>query len=341
MFFLPCLFEVCSRSEEFRLNSDPTGYLILGNAMTPVSKLEWSCMEDFSWKLDHHSLKPLTPPPHHRIEADEIDYQDYSLVVTGDVFRWMINHAPLETLQRLLVKTQIFARMSPDEKNEVVERLQALGYTVLMCGDGANDCAALKAADVGISLSEAEASVAAPFTTSTPDIGCVVQVIKEGRAALVTSFSCFKYMALYSLIQFTSVTLLYSFASSLGDFQFLYIDLFIIIPIAVTMGRTLPYPRIYPKRPTASLVSKKVLVSIIGQIVITSAIQLWAYLWVRGQEWYTAPPSADPSEPGHQLKSTNYENSALFLVSCFQYILVAAVFSIGPPYRMSIWTNGM
>ncbi|OBZ67113.1 hypothetical protein A0H81_12900 [Grifola frondosa] len=56
------------------------------------------------------------------------------------------------------------------------------------------------------------------------------EVIKEGRAALVTSFSCFKYMALYSLIQFTTITLLYSFASSLGDFQFLYIDLFIIIP---------------------------------------------------------------------------------------------------------------
>jgi cation-transporting ATPase 13A2 len=127
--------------------------------------------------------------------------------------------------------------MSPDEKNEVVERLQSLGYTVLMCGDGANDCAALKAADVGISLSEAEASVAAPFTSSTPDIGCVIEVIKEGRAALVTSLSCFKYMwvlflttllddvlmklirALYSLIQFTTITLLYSFASSLGDFQ--------------------------------------------------------------------------------------------------------------------------
>lgn len=94
----------------------------------------------------------------------------------------------------MLVKTQVFARMSPDEKNEVVERLQSLGYTVLMCGDGANDCAALKAADVGLSLSEAEASVAAPFTSRTPDISCVLEVIREGRAALVTSFSCFKYM---------------------------------------------------------------------------------------------------------------------------------------------------
>jgi len=297
-------------------------------------------MDDIAWTLDPFTLRPRTPPPHHTVEADEIDYQDYSLVVTGDAFRWMINYAPLETLQRMLVKTQVFARMSPDEKNEVVERLQSLGYTVLMCGDGANDCAALKAADVGISLSEAEASVAAPFTTSTPDIGCVIDVIKEGRAALVTSFSCFKYMALYSLIQFTSVTLLYSFASSLGDFQWLYIDLFMIIPVAVTMGRTLPYPRIHSKRPTASLVSKKVLASIIGQILICGTVQVWGFFWVRTQDWYTPPPISSSVTSGNKLESENYENTVLFLLSCFQYVLVAAVFSIGPPYRKSIWTNG-
>ncbi|KAK0461196.1 uncharacterized protein EV420DRAFT_1530853 [Desarmillaria tabescens] len=297
---------------------------VRGNTSTPESRLQWPCTDDPSWMLDSYSLKPLLPLAHHTVEAVEIDYHDYALVVTGD---------------RMLVKTQIFARMSPDEKNEVVERLQALGYTVLMCGDGANDCAALKAADVGISLSEAEASVAAPFTASTLDIGCVIELIKEGRAALVTSFSCFKYMALYSMIQFTTVTLLYSFASSLGDFQFLYIDLFIIIPVAVTMGRTLPYPRIHPKRPTASLVSKKVLSSIIGQIVIACVVQIWAYMWVRGQEWYTPPREDEPSQDNNQLKSRNFENSVLFLVSCFQYILVAAVFSIGPPYRKAMSTN--
>jgi cation-transporting ATPase 13A3/4/5 len=44
------------------------------------------------------------------------------------------------------------------------------------------------------------------------------------------------------MIQFTTVTLLYSFASSLGDFQFLYIDLFVIIPIAVASELCHPHP---------------------------------------------------------------------------------------------------
>jgi cation-transporting ATPase 13A2 len=103
----------------------------------------------------------------------------------------------------MLVKGIIFARMSPDEKHELVERLQSLGYTVGFCGDGANDCGALKAADVGLSLSEAEASVAAPFTSRQPDIRCFLEVIKEGRASLVTSFSCFKFMRVPFLLPFS------------------------------------------------------------------------------------------------------------------------------------------
>ena len=56
--------------------------------------------------------------------------------------------------------------MSPEDKAKLVEKLQDFCKTeVGMCGDGANDCGALKTADVGLSLSEAEASIAAPFTS--------------------------------------------------------------------------------------------------------------------------------------------------------------------------------
>ena len=105
-----------------------------------------------------------------------------------------------------------------------------------MCGDGANDCGALKTADVGLSLSEAEASIAAPFTSQIQDISSVVILLREGRCALSTSFQCFKFIELYSMIQFTTVTLLYSMGSNLTDSQFLYIDLFILIPLSIFMG---------------------------------------------------------------------------------------------------------
>jgi cation-transporting ATPase 13A2 len=57
-----------------------------------------------------------------------------------------------------------------------------------MCGDGANDCGALKTADLGVSLSDAEASIAAPFTSKISDISCILKLLREGRASLVTSF---------------------------------------------------------------------------------------------------------------------------------------------------------
>jgi cation-transporting ATPase 13A3/4/5 len=218
----------------------------------------------------------------------------------------------------------------------LVENLQYIGYCVGFCGDGTNDCGALKSADIGLSLSEAEASVAAPFTSQDKDLDCVLKVIREGRAALVTSFCCFKYMALYSLIQFTSVSLLYTLAQNIGDFQFMYIDLCLIIPIAVFMGQTGSYSSIYKKRPTASLVSKKVLTSLVGQIFFEFAFQCGGFLWVRSQPWYK-PGYTDMDNQIYR----SMENTVIFLISCFQYITVAIVFTVGPPYQASIWKNSI
>jgi cation-transporting P-type ATPase 13A2 len=102
-----------------------------------------------------------------------------------------------------------------------------------MCGDGANDCGALKQADAGISLSESEASIAAPFTSKVQDIACVITLLREGRAALATTFQAFKFIELYSMIQFFSVTMLYAIGSNLSDNQFLYIDIMVLVPLCI------------------------------------------------------------------------------------------------------------
>jgi cation-transporting ATPase 13A3/4/5 len=260
-----------------------------GDARSPLSKLAWQSIDNPAYRLDEHTLKPVVPAADPAGDAelpyDVANLRTYTLAVTGDAFRWTVDFAHPSVLREMLARGAVFARMSPDEKHELVERLQGVDYACGFCGDGANDCGALKAADVGISLSEAEASVAAPFTSRVFDVACVPEVIREGRAALVTSFSCFKYMSLYSAIQFTSVSFLYASASNLGDFQFLYIDLLLILPIAIFMGWAGPYPRLAKKRPTASLVSRKVLVPLLGQIAICIVVQLIGFLWVQKQPW--------------------------------------------------------
>ena len=134
---------------------------------------------------------------------------------------------------------------------------------------------------MGISLSEAEASVAAPFTSKIPNITCVPTIIKEGRCALVTSFGVFKYMALYSMVQFVSVLLLYTLQTNLGDAQFLYIDLAITATVAVCMGWTGPYHKLSSIRPPGSLVSGPNLFSIFSQIGLTVLSQVGAYLYLK------------------------------------------------------------
>jgi cation-transporting P-type ATPase 13A2 len=220
------------------------------------------------------------------------------------------------------------------KKQNLWKKLQSIEHCVGFCGDGANDCGALKAADVGISLSEAEASVAAPFTSRDFDIRCVIQLIREGRAALVTSFSCFKYMALYSAIQFTTVSILYRTASNLGDFQFLFIDLALILPIAIFMGRAEPYKTLAIKRPTANLVSKKIIGSLLGHIMIIIGFQTFLYGLVQQQSWYV-PPSHHRNKPN----IVSSDNTVLFLLSLYQYTFIAVVLSVGPPYRQSMYKN--
>ncbi|OTA61144.1 hypothetical protein K449DRAFT_383211 [Hypoxylon sp. EC38] len=307
-----------------------------GNFRDPNAFLHWESIDDAAYQLDPRTLLPL-PAPIDRdasLPYDITNLKNYSLAISGEVFRWIVDFAPNEVMQRMLVRGKVFARMSPDEKHELVEKLQSIDYCCGFCGDGANDCGALKAADVGISLSEAEASVAAPFTSRVFDIRCVPDVIREGRAALVTSFSCFKYMSLYSAIQFTSVSFLYASASNLGDFQFLFIDVLLILPIAIFMGWSGPFPVLSKKRPTANLVSRKVLTPLLGQMIICILIQAAAWIMVRQQSWYI-PPHVNPDKSNIK----NSENTALFLMSCFEYIFIGVVLSAGKPFRQPMNQN--
>ena len=191
--------------------------------------------------------------------------KDESLKKYYDIFRHVLKNAA------------IYARMAPEHKTLLVESLKEEKFTVCMCGDGANDCGALRSADIGVSLSLEEASIAAHFTSNIPDISCIIKILREGKASLVTSIQCFKYMMLYSLIQSFSVSILLIINSYLDDYQFLIADIAIIFPLAVFLARTGAYEKLTYHIPTGSLISMPILSSIFLQTFIQFTCQVIAY----------------------------------------------------------------
>ncbi|XP_063772481.1 probable cation-transporting ATPase 13A4 [Pseudophryne corroboree] len=288
----------------------------------------------------------------------ENEKHPYYFAMSGSTYQVILQHFS-NLLHKILINGTIFARMSPGQKSSLVEEFQKLGYYVGMCGDGANDCGALKMAHVGISLSEQEASVASPFTSSTPNIECVPHLLKEGRAALITSFCVFKYMALYSMIQYIGVLLLYWEKNSFSNYQFLFQDLAITTVISVTMSLNKAYPKLAPYKPPAQMISPPLLLSVTLNICVSLILQICGFLIVHDQPWYSPNDIFKACNPvnesySYNLSSSNnyttqdqptkteyqsYQNTTVWLLATLNCLIVAFVFSKGKPFRQPIYTN--
>ena len=77
----------------------------------------------------------------------------------------------------------VFARVTPEQKYELVRALQRSGHIVGMCGDGTNDAPALRQAQIGIAVSTATdvAKAAAGMVMTEPGLEGVVYAVREGR----------------------------------------------------------------------------------------------------------------------------------------------------------------
>jgi len=77
----------------------------------------------------------------------EKDLGCYGVAINGKAFSFLLQEKEKNSIviKKILQKTQVFARMSPDDKANLVRSLQdEMKVMVGMCGDGANDCGALK-----------------------------------------------------------------------------------------------------------------------------------------------------------------------------------------------------
>ncbi|CAK79482.1 unnamed protein product (macronuclear) [Paramecium tetraurelia] len=265
------------------------------------------------------------------------------LAITGQVFEYLqYQYAALLDNQQwvlnLLQKTYIYSRMKPNNKGDLMLLLRQDNLNfIAFCGDGTNDTCALRQADVGLALSLEDASLASPFTSTIFNISNMINLIKEGRACLVTCVECFKFMTLYSCIQSAAVLQCYFYDTDFTQVQYLYQDLWLIIPLAFTMDLTKSYNKLANYRPISNLISLPVLSSVCVIIFISFLAQMIMHQILKHQDFYQQMVIELVNDDYYM--QPNYTNSILLITSSTEILAVGLAYTQGPPFREAISQN--
>ncbi|MEA2580762.1 MAG: cation-transporting P-type ATPase [Actinomycetota bacterium] len=136
-------------------------------------------------------------------------------------------------LTAALEQTNVFGRVTPHRKRDMVQALQAAGHTVAMTGDGVNDALALKHADIGIAMgsgSDATRAVA-QLVLLDSRFATLPSVVAEGRRVLA---NIERTSGLY--LTKTVYAMLISLAVGVAGFVFPFLPRHLTLVGAVTIG---------------------------------------------------------------------------------------------------------
>ena len=221
----------------------------------------------------------------------KLEQGEIQLALSGKAWAYMVDNEPW--LANLLAPhIRVFGRCTPHDKVAVVRNMVESGKITLMCGDGGNDTGALKAAHVGVALSDAEASMVAPFASLDKDIRSVLDVIKEGRCALASALATYKYMIMYGqvetiireygyemclktlacrflTVQSTLKEIINAyFQITFSEWCWVFMDGIWTITMAFTLPMAKPHDRLADTLPTSSILCLHTLSSALGVLLL-------------------------------------------------------------------------
>ncbi len=193
-------------------------------------------------------------------------------------------------------RTNVFARVTPEQKLRLVEALQSKGKVVAMTGDGVNDAPALKQADIGVAMGITGTDVAkdaADMVLTDDDFASIEAAVEEGRGVFDNLVKFITYALPTNVGQGLVILagIMLGTALPIEPLQILWINMITAVLLGLGLAFEPKEPGImdrHPRAPGAPIVSRGVLIRIVvaGLILLVSAFAVfeWALSSDLGEE---------------------------------------------------------
>jgi cation-transporting ATPase 13A3/4/5 len=261
----------------------------------------------------------------------------FELAVTGAAYNELCRS---KRIRSYLLFTRVFARMTPKDKVTCIQLHMEKAVTG-MCGDGGNDCGALRAAHVGLALSDAEASIVSPFSSKNRSIFSCVELLRQGRCALSTSFSAYKFVILYGEILVLSKLVCYYMSVLPSELFWIFLDSIIVILVSWSLTQAQPHPKLSTSRPTSRLLGLETVSSILGTIFLHLLFNILLLVWFFNTPFFNCKEFESNliSAEKWWLMGDNYEAMLVGFFILWQVLTAGFTLNLGYHFRQSWYRN--